>query len=160
MFGLAKGRRTDSRCTTRSVAVAESKAVAGAARQPSTCLMPPGCGLMIPRLNGVPREQQLWQGEDGAARLAHSFLEAGVADADDWTAANRNPFEFLKRAMERWLSEHRETVIREQFLLDVLLSTSLDRYFAGDVKAGDVSRVFLTLEPDSAGQEYGAVAGS
>ena len=151
MFGLAKGSRTDSRRTTRSVAVAEGNAPAGTARQPSTCLMPAGCGLAIPRLDGVPREQQLWQGEDAAARLAHSFLEAGVADADDWTAANRNPFEFLKRALERWLSEHRETVIREQFLLDVLVATSLDRYCAGDVKASDVSRVFLTLEPDSAG---------
>lgn len=101
MFGLAKGSRTDSRRTTRSVAFTESNALARAARHPSTCLMPPGCGLAIPQLDGVPREHQLWQGEDGAARLAHSFLEAGVADADDWAAENRNPFEFLKRAMER-----------------------------------------------------------
>ena len=111
--------------------------------------MPAGCGLAIPRLDGVSREQQLWQGEDAAACLAHSFLEAGVSDADDWSVENDSPFQFLKRALERWLSEHHATVIREQFLLDVLLSTSLDRYFASDVKAG-VSRVFLTLEPNSA----------
>jgi len=102
-------------------------------------------------MDGTPREHQLWQGEEAAARLAHSFLEAGVADADDWSAANHNPFEFLKRALERWLREHHEPVIRQQFLLDVLLSTSLDRYFCADGKSGDVSSVFLALEPDSAG---------
>ena len=42
-------------------------------------------------------------------------------------------------------------VIREQFSLDVLLSTSLDRYLVGDAKSDDVSRVFLAVEPDSAG---------
>jgi hypothetical protein len=42
-------------------------------------------------------------------------------------------------------------VIREQFSLDLLLSTSLDRYGAGDGKPGDASRVFLALEPNSAG---------
>ena len=106
MFGLAKGSRTDSRRTTRSVAVAKSNTPDRAAGQPSTCLMSAEYGLAIPRLDGVPGEHQLWQGEEAAARLAHSFLEAGIADADDWTAANRNPFEFLKRALERWLREH------------------------------------------------------
>jgi hypothetical protein len=28
---------------------------------------------------------------------------------------------------------------------------SLDRYFIGDGKSGDASRVYLALEPDSAG---------
>jgi hypothetical protein len=99
----------------------------------------------------MPLEQQLWQGEAAAARLARTFVEADVADPDDWVAAKRNPFEFLKRALDRWLSLHGGAVIREQFFLDVLLSTNLDRYFAGDGRCGDASRVFLALEPDSAG---------
>ena len=113
--------------------------------------MPAGCGLAIPRLDGVPPEQQLWQGEQAAARLAHSFVEADIADADDWMAANHNPFQFLKTALERWLSEHGAPAVREQFSLDVLLSTSLDRYLVSDAKSGDVSKVFLAVEPDSAG---------
>ena len=99
----------------------------------------------------MPLEQQLWQGEATAARLARTLIEANVADPSDWVAAKQNPLEFLKRALDRWLRQHGDAVIREQFFLDVLLSTSLDRYFAGDGKAGDASRVFLTLEPDSAG---------
>jgi hypothetical protein len=113
--------------------------------------MPTGSGLAIPRLDGVQVEQQLWQGEQAAARLAYSFLEADVADAEDWVTANHNPFTFLKTALERWRAMHGEPVIREQFSLDVLLSTSLDRYFAGDSKSTEISRVFLTVEPDSAG---------
>jgi hypothetical protein len=113
--------------------------------------MPTGSGLAIPRLDGVQFEQQLWEGEQPAARLAHSFLEADVADAGDWVTANHNPFTFLKTALERWLSSHDEPAIREHFSLDVLLSTSLDRYFACESKSTEISRVFLTLEPDSAG---------
>jgi hypothetical protein len=49
------------------------------------------------------------------------------------------------------LSEHGQLLVREQFSLDVLLSTTLDRYLVSDAKSGDVSKVFLSLEPDSAG---------
>lgn len=113
--------------------------------------MAAGSGLAMPRLDGTPVEQQLWHGEAAAARLARTLVEADVADPDDRVAAKRNPFEFLKLALDRWLSRHSGAVIREQFFLDVLLSTSLDRYFAGDGRAGDASKVFLALEPDSAG---------
>jgi len=148
---LAKSSRVDSPRTRRIVRSGERHASAASTRLAPTDLMPTGSGLAIPRLDGVPLEQQLWQGGQSAARLAHSFLEADVADVGDWIAARQNPFEFLKRALERWLGEHGEPVIREQFSVDVLLSTSLDRYFGCDGKSSDVSRVFLTLEPDSAG---------
>jgi hypothetical protein len=151
MPGLAKSSRSHSRRAVRVAPPAEGNASVGAAQLASACLMPAGSGMAIPRLEGVPLEHQLWQGQQTAARLARAFLEADAADADDWIATKRNPFEFLKRALDRWLSKHGESVIREQFFLDVLLSTSLDRYCAGDGKPGDVSRVFLALEPDSAG---------
>jgi hypothetical protein len=86
--------------------------------------MPAGCRLAIPRLDAVPIEQQVWEGEQVAARLAYSLLDADVADAADWIAANRNPFAFLKGAFERWLATHGGPVIREQFFLDVLSRNS------------------------------------
>lgn len=148
---LAECCRTDSRRATNVVAPAERNTPLCTARLASACLMPVGSGLTIPRLNGVPVEQQLWQGEQAAARLARTFVETGVSEADDWIPAKRNPFEFLKRSLGRWLNEHGEPVIREQFFLDLLLSTTLDRYFANNGKADDLSRVFLALEPESAG---------
>lgn len=148
---LAECFRTDSRRATNVVAPAERNTPLRAAWLASASLMPPGSGLTIPRLDGVPVEQQLWQGEQAAARLARTFVETGVGDADDWTSAKRNPFEFLKRSLGRWLTKHDEPVIREQFFLDLLLSTTLDRYFASSSKSEDLSRVFLALEPGSAG---------
>jgi hypothetical protein len=151
MRGLAKSRGNDPRRATRVVPPAKRISSHGASGLASTALMPAGSGLVIPRLDGAPLEQQLWQGEATAASLARTFIAANIADPSDWVAAKQNPFEFLKRALAGWLSQHGDAGIREQFWLDVLLSTSLDRYFAGDGKAGDASRVFLTLEPDSAG---------
>src|SRR5437867_1631666 len=151
MSRLARSSRVDSRCARRIVPSAERHAFAAATRLAPTCLMPAGSGLAIPRLDGVPPQQQLWQGTQAAARLAHSFIEADVADAGNWIVAKQNPLEFLKRAWERWLDEHGARLIREQFSIDVILSTSLDRYFSTDSKSGDVSSLFLTLAPDSAG---------
>ena len=112
-------------------------------------LMPAGSGLTVPRLDRVPLDYQLWQGEQAAARVAATLLRAGIADADDWLSAKRNPLYFLKGALDRWLSRNGEAIIREAFPMDLQLSTTLDRY--GNDAPGDASRAFLVLEPDSAG---------
>jgi hypothetical protein len=112
--------------------------------------MPAGCGLTIPRLDAVPLEHQLWQGEQAASRLARTLLEAEIAEANDWVLAKGNAFAFVKKTLERWLCQHHDTAIGEQFFLDVMLSTSLDRYTSREDQRG-VSRVYLTLEPESAG---------
>lgn len=151
MSGLAKGSRIDSRRVTHIIPPAEGNAPLRATGLASACLMPAGSRLTIPRLDGLATEQQLWEGEQAAARLARTFVEANIADADDWITAKQNPFAFLKRSLDRWLSRNGELVIREQFFLDLMVSTSLDRYFAGSGNSGEVSRVFLALEPDSAG---------
>lgn len=151
MRGLAKSRRNDPRRAPCVVPLSKRTSSHGASDLASSSLIAAGSGLVIPRLDGVPLEQQLWQGEATAARLARTLIEANIADPSDWFAPKQNPFEFLKRALAHWLRRHDDAEIREQFFLDVLLSTSLDRYFVGDGKSGDASRVFLTLEPNSAG---------
>jgi hypothetical protein len=148
---LAKSNRVGSRRFKGSVAPPARPAIVGAARLATADLMPAGCGLTIPRLDGVPTEQQLWQGEQSAARLARSFLEADIAEAKDWNAANHSPFQFLKTSLERWLDAHGAPAVREQFFLDLLLSTTLDCYSAIEETSDDISRLFLAVEPDSAG---------
>jgi len=66
-------------------------------------LMARGSGLTIPRLDGVPQEHQLWQGEQAAARTAAAFLKAGLASEEDWYRAQRNPFAFVKMTLNRWV---------------------------------------------------------
>ena len=113
-------------------------------------LMARGSGLTIPRLDGVPREHQMWQGEQAAARTAAAFLKAGLASEEDWYRAQRNPFDFVKMTLNRWVAAHWATEIQEEFRLHLTLSTSLDRYFT-DQEPGATSELYLTIEPESAG---------
>lgn len=148
---LAEGGGARTGCPPFFAKETRRDAPLGAARFASSDLMPPGCGLTIPRLNDVPLEHQLWQGEQAAARLARTLLEAEIAQAHDWALAKGNAFAFVKRTLERWLCEHHDAAMCEQFFLDVTLSTSLDRYTAREEGQGGVAHVYLTVEPESAG---------
>ena len=108
--------------------------------------------LTLPRLDGIAVERQLRFGERAAARAGCALLQAGVADAGDWTAAERNPLRFLQLALDRWTTEHGKAQIEEQFQLDLTLSTELaDRDAADPEAAADPRVLFLIVEPSSAG---------
>lgn len=119
--------------------------------------MPRGAGWTIPHLktaDGQPvaTEFRLVEGERAAARLALNLLEAGVGYADEWAACGGSALAFIQRSLDRWLDDHGRAKIQEQFFLDVVLSNALDRYACGQAAAsGDISRMFLTIEPESAG---------
>ncbi|MDX2267514.1 MAG: hypothetical protein NW208_05370 [Bryobacter sp.] len=120
-------------------------------------LMPKGAGWTIPRLTlpdgrPVPTEFRLVEGERAAAKLALNFLEAGIGYPDEGAASGGCATTFIQRSLNRWLDDHGRAKIQEHFFLDVVLSTSLDRYCYGQPAAsGDISRMFLTIEPESAG---------
>lgn len=120
-------------------------------------LMPKGGWWAIPRLilpdgRPVSTEFRLVEGERAAAKLALNFLEAGIGYADEWAASGGSATTFIQRSLNRWLDDHGRAKIQEHFFLDVVLSTSLDRYCYGQLAAsGEISRMFLTIEPESAG---------
>ena len=91
----------------------------------------------------------MWQGEQAAARTAAAFLKAGLASEEDWYRAQRNPFDFVKMTLNRWVAAHWATEIQEEFRLHLTLSTSLDRYFT-DQEPTATSELYLTIEPESA----------
>lgn len=119
--------------------------------------MPRGAGWTIPHLktaDGQPvaTEFRLVEGERAAARLALNLLEAGVGYADEWAACGGSALAFIQRSLDRWLDDHDRAKIQEQFFLDVVLSNALDRYSCGQAAgSGDISRMYLTIEPESAG---------
>jgi len=115
----------------------------------SRLLMPEGAGWSIPHLTGVATEYQVWSGLELVARTASSFLSAGIARAEDWSAAKGNPVQFLQMTLARWLREHGGDEIGEVFPLHLTLTADLDRYSSAD--RGDTSKLYLTLEPESAG---------
>lgn len=119
--------------------------------------MPRGAGWTIPHLktaDGQPvaTEFRLVEGERAAARLALNLLDAGVGYADEWAACGGSALTFIQRSLDRWLDDHGRAKIQEQFFLDVVLSNALDRYSCGQAAgSGDISRMYLTIEPESAG---------
>lgn len=119
--------------------------------------MPRGAGWTIPHLktaagHPVATEFRLVEGERAAARLALNLLEAGVGYADEWAACGGSALAFIQRSLDRWLDDHGRAKIQEQFFLDVVLSNALDRYSCGQAAgSGDISRMYLTIEPESAG---------
>src|SRR6202521_3479920 len=152
MSGLAECRSLNcsgSRCLSKS-APAWGSDLAAARMATADHLMARGSGLTIPRLDGVPREHQMWQGEQAAARTAAAFLKAGLVSADDWYRAQRNPFDFVKMTLNHWVAAHWAAEIQEEFRLHLTLSTSLDRYFT-DQEPSTTSELYLPLEPESAG---------
>ncbi len=153
MRGLAESSRGRPQFPPALPAPAFGSSTVAAARMVAPAyMMPVGSGLTIPRLDGVPFEQQLWDGEQTAARIGSTFLQAGIACAEDWSAASQNPFQFVKKALDRWLAEHHAEEIRDQFHLDVTLSTTLDQYDGREDDAPTkASQLFVTVEPDSAG---------
>ncbi len=127
------------------------------ARLAPSALMPPGAGFTIPRLEfvdrePVPAEYRIIQGERAAAQLALNLLEAGVISGEDWGSSKGDPLTFLHQGLERWLDSNGREQIRQQFFVDVVLSTSLDRFsYRSEPCEENLATVFLTLEPDSAG---------
>jgi hypothetical protein len=152
MQGLAECSRIDSRRASRLGRSASGSPPHSPARLASTRLMPLGSALAIPRLDGIVVAHQLSHGEQTAARIAKTVIEAGVADPDHWTKADRNPLRFLKISVDAWLQKQGVAEIPNQFFVDMTITTSLDRFLTpNESVANDASQAFLTLEPDSAG---------
>jgi len=150
---LAESRGNLPACPPPVIApAAGSAALASPWLAASAHLMPRGSGLTVPRLDGIATEQQLWDGEQVAARVGLAFLRAEIADAGDWAAAKRNPFQFLKIALDRWVAADGKSRIDEQFRLNLTLSTGLESHCAMGADApAQASRLFLTVEPNAAG---------
>jgi len=150
---LAESRRNLPAGAPSVVAPAVGSAPLASARlAPPTHLMPLGSGLTMPRLDGIAPEQQLWDGEQAVAHVGLTFLRAGIGKAEDWAAARQNPFHFLKNALDHWVAAHGRSQIEEQFRLNLALSTDLEGHYAmGNEAPAQAARLFLTIEPSSAG---------
>jgi hypothetical protein len=150
---LAESSRRNSASAPSAITLAAGSAALASARLATAAqLMPFGSGLTVPRLDGVAIEQQLWDGEQVAARVGSTLLRSGIADVEDWSAAKLNPFQFLKNAIDRWLLAHGKAEIEEQFRLNLTLSSNLESYCAmGRDPAAQASQLFLIVEPESAG---------
>jgi len=113
-------------------------------------LIASGCHWSIPSLRGIPTEYQFIGGLDAAARLGRTFLASGVAAADSWFQAGRDPFRFLEQTLKDWIEAHGSQDIDSDLFLRLGLVSDLDPHGQGGGEQGG-NEMYLVLEPDSAG---------
>ena len=94
-------------------------------------LIAPGCHWSIPSLGGVPTEYQFLGGLDTAARLGKTLLFGGVAAADPWFQAGRDPFRFLEQTLKDWIEAHGSQEIDNDLFLRLGLVSDLDPHGQG-----------------------------
>ena len=107
MSGLEK-RECDPRAGAGQWAAKRTGQLLDAASGVATSdgLIAPGCHWSIPALRGVPTEYQFFGGLNAAARLAKTLVASGVAQADGWFRAGRDPFRFIEQTLKDRIETH------------------------------------------------------
>ena len=116
----------------------------------ATCLMGSGTHLLTPCLDRVPLEHQFHAGERAATRLAGVLLGLDIAEPGDWQQTRRDPTEYVRATLNRWIDLHGGKAIRRRFCLRLMLSEVVDEYLEGGEPDPDGRRLYLFLHPDSA----------
>lgn len=114
-------------------------------------LIASGCHWSIPSLRGIPTEYQFVGGLDAAARLAKTLLVSGVAAADSWFHAGRDPFRFIEQTLKYWIEAHGSQETDNDLFLRLGLASDLDPLGQGGGEQDGGDEMYLILEPDSAG---------
>ena len=111
-------------------------------------LMPPGTGLLLPRLAGVPPIHRVVADDRLAVMLAKSLVELDIAIPGDWTRAEGDPTSFTRLTLERWIKAHGGSAIRRRFLLAASISDTPCEWAERDESRPN--QLFLTVEPSEA----------
>ena len=104
--------------------------------------------VTLPRLTRIPEVHRSYGGERLAAQLASHLLNLDLADATDWTNANRDPVDFVRLSLERFITVHGGREMQNYFDLSVTLSTEVVDCYAEEEEPS--TELFLIVEPCSA----------
>jgi hypothetical protein len=110
-----------------------------------------GSQLAVPHLDGVQTRHQVAFGIQSAARLGLSLLEAGIADAKDWSPDRKNPVEFVENTFRRWALKNGGEEIATEFDVAFALVSDLEPYSDGDSSTAIAQEMYMLLEPETAG---------
>lgn len=121
-----------------------------AAPAPLNLLAPGAAGWAMPRLDGVAASHKVWPGDRVAAVIGSGLLLSGVAQADTWELAEKNPFQFIGLSIKRFVDQHGSALISEGFRVNLTLTGTLNEYATGDREI-DAANLFLTIDPVESG---------
>jgi hypothetical protein len=111
-------------------------------------LMGPGCAAVLPRLDGAPAEYRISHEDPRAILLARKLTTLGIAEPQDWERAEHSTSGYILATLERWITRHGGKLIRQQFGLYALISSTADPCTED---GGDPELLYLIVNPDSAG---------
>lgn len=107
--------------------------------------------MAVPRLDGIASRHQQSFGVESAARLGHTLLEAGISEGRDWSSGEQNPLVFVEKTLHRWATNHGANEIGMEFDVALALVSDLDPYAEERSAAARIERMYLVLEPETAG---------
>ena len=131
MFAMALRETTSG---TRRIATADQ-------------LIAPGCGVVLPRLSGVPAEHRFLADDRETIALAETLVESDIGAVEDWEKSGRDPTRYVSLTLRRWIRDHGGAAIARRFDLDVTLSDRLVDY---SDERGPEGTLYLIVDPESA----------
>ncbi len=146
----SRGKHGFSNGSRSNRSLAERKGAFASTGLAAADLMGVGGQLAIPRLDGVQLDHRFSAGDMASMALAQTLLELGIALADDWVAANRDPRAYILITLDRWIAAHGGDAIKRRFDLYATLTHSLDEFSEGRQENPDGNQLYLTIDPGRA----------
>jgi len=110
-------------------------------------LMAPECGVVLPRLSGVPAEHRFLADDRETIALAETLVKSDIGVVEDWEKSGRDPTKYVLLTLQRWIRVHGGTAIDRRFDLDVGLSDRLVDY---SDERGPAGTLYLIVDPNGA----------
>ena len=113
-------------------------------------LAPGGRGWTMPRLDSIATAHKAWRGDRVAATIGSALVRTGMANAETWASAERDPFRFVHLSLQQFVEQHGGASIRGTFPVNLTLTGTMNEYSSGDREI-DADNLYLTIDPTEAG---------
>ncbi len=110
-------------------------------------LMAPECGVVLPRLDGIPGEHRFLADDQETIALAEILVESDIGVAEDWEKSRRDPTNYVSLTLQRWIRDHGGEAIECRFDLGITLSDRLVDY---SDERGPQGTLYLIVDPEGA----------
>lgn len=110
-------------------------------------LMAPECGVVLPRLNEVPVEHRFSADDRESIALAEILVESEIGAVEDWEKSKREPTNYIRLTIQRWIHNHGGGAIERRFDLEVTLC---DRLVDDSDERGPDGTLYMIVDPASA----------
>jgi hypothetical protein len=148
MSATANGLGGLSESSRAMRALAQRQAPAAARRiAAAEQLMAPECGVVLPRLHGIPLEHRFVEDDSEVIKLAEILVNSNIAAAEDWDHSNRDPTKYVTFTLQRWIRKHGGSAIDRRFDLEIILSDRLVDY---SDERGREGTLYLIVDPEGA----------